>query len=193
MMRGSLFSLSLAFVVFGCQEPGGAPDAGTDAGAVAPPMRDAGPPTRPDNGPPLPRFDGLPVSCWLPPGSTCNPANNDGCAADEACDLAVDPAGRPIITCFPPPATAALGTACNNQTGPFCQGGLRCMDRVCMDTCCTDRECTVEGERCVPLEPQLGTLGVCRTDDGPDCALPGEPCSQASDCCSFDCHVDHCH
>ncbi|MGF1465103.1 MAG: hypothetical protein ACFCGT_03130 [Sandaracinaceae bacterium] len=157
------------------------------------PARDAGAPVERDSGPPLPRFEGLPIDCWLPRNSFCNPANNDGCRDDEACDLTVDPDGQPLIMCFPPPATEALGDTCDNQRGPFCAGGLRCMERRCMDTCCADAECTVAGERCVPLDPRYGALGVCRVDDAPDCGRPGDPCRQASDCCSRDCHIDHCH
>ena len=168
-----------------------------DVADAAPARADAGPPPTPtpaprlDAGPP-PRYAGLPASCWLPPNSFCNPANNEGCEPGEACDLAVEPSGRPIIACFPPPAEQALGDPCNNEAGPFCQGGLRCVDRRCMDTCCSDAECG-DLERCVPLEPDLGTLGVCRDGAAPACQPPGGFCRQASDCCSRDCHFDHCH
>lgn len=193
MTRVAVLALSVGLLSLACGEPSAPLDAGSDAGMVPPPRPDAGPIVRPDHGPPLERFRGLPVSCWLPPGSECNPANNDGCAADEACDLAVDELNRPIVVCFPPPATELLGAFCNNRNGPFCAGGLRCMDGVCLDTCCTDSECTVDGERCVALEPDLGTLGVCRVDDGPPCGGPGASCREAGDCCSRDCHIGHCH
>jgi len=173
-------------------------DPAADAGPSAP---DTGPivtapdagATRPDAGPPLPRFDGLPTSCWLPPNSSCNPANNDGCAADEACDVAAEPpTGRPIVMCFPPPAEQELGESCANDTGPYCRGGLRCMDGACMDTCCTDAECSGD-ERCVPLDATLGTLGVCDDDEAPTCEGPGGFCAGNGDCCSGICHSGHCH
>jgi hypothetical protein len=196
--RVLLASIALTtLVVAGGCESDGEPSAGTDAGfptddagAARP---DAGPPARTDAGPPLPRYAGLPVSCWLPPNSLCNPANNEGCPDDEACDLGTEPGGRHIIACFPPPAAQQLGEACDNEAGPFCRGGLRCMDGECMDTCCGDDECTVAGERCVPLAPDLGTLGVCRDSAAPMCQPPGGSCRSASDCCSRDCHIDHCH
>lgn len=196
----ALASVLLAAPSIGCAtEDGESLDTRmTDAGGSAPPPPDAGPQPdddpRPDAGPLPPRFSGLPLGCWVPRNSFCNPANNDGCEPDEACDLSEEPSGRPIIMCFPPPATEPLGAACNNSTGPFCQGGLRCMSGRCMDTCCSDAECTAPGERCVAMfEPHIGTLGVCDEDDGSTCSPPGGPCRRPSDCCSNICHIDHCH
>ncbi|MEM6959111.1 MAG: hypothetical protein AAF411_17995 [Myxococcota bacterium] len=173
---------------------GGAPDSGLgpmDTGTVTPP------PVTPPPPPPetLPRYEGLSLDCWLPPNSYCNPANNEGCAAGEACDVASDERGRAIVACFPPPAEQQLGEACNNESGPFCAGGLRCMVDRCMDTCCTDSECAV-GERCAPLDASLGSLGVCSSapvTPPPTCSPPGGFCAGNGDCCSNDCHFDHCH
>jgi len=196
MRRLTLFWIVVALGA--CSTDDGAVDrdaaATMDAAAIdtGSPRPDGGPVSR-DAGPPPPRFEGLPVSCWLPPNSVCNPANNDGCAADEACDVALDAEGRPIVTCFPPPATQELGETCNNEGGPFCVGGLRCMDGECMDTCCTDAECAAPGERCIALEPDLGSLGVCDDASTPSCQPPGAFCRSSSDCCSSDCHVGHCH
>ncbi len=190
----------LATVAFACtgEDPIVTGDAGTppdemDAGATDMARPDTGPPPPPvDMGPPAPRFEGLPFECWLPRNSFCNPANNDGCAPDEACDIAVDEQGQPIVMCFPPPAEQQLGEVCDNSAGPFCAGGLRCMGGECRDTCCEHSECS-GGERCVPLDPLLGTLGICADDAGPTCAPPGGRCSRPSDCCSNVCHIDHCH
>jgi hypothetical protein len=163
------------------------PDGGATASLDSGPRRDASTP------PPLPRFPGLPTSCWLPPGSDCNPATNEGCGADEACDIARDESDRIVVVCFPPPATEDVGARCDNSAGPHCRGGLRCMEGFCRDTCCDDRECTAPGERCVPLDPRAGTLGVCSAETGPSCGGPGAFCRGAEDCCSRDCHFDHCH
>ncbi|MEM9073161.1 MAG: hypothetical protein AAGE52_31945 [Myxococcota bacterium] len=191
----SLVSLSLVAALGCASESSDGMDADMDAGTDAMVSRpDTAPPPRMDAGPPLPRYPGLPIGCWIPRNSFCNPANNQGCAAGEACDVAGDAMGRPIIQCFPPPADQGLGEACNNDTGPFCEGGLRCMSGQCMDTCCDRSECAA-GERCVPLDPGLGSLGVCAEDDGGGgtCARPGAFCGTNADCCSNICHIGHCH
>lgn len=190
----TLLLLALTAMAVGCETTGDpAPsDAESDAGpADAGRLIDAGRPVQRDAGPPPPRYVGLPVSCWFPPNSFCNPANNEGCDAGEACDLGSDN-GQPIVACFPPPADRGLGQACDNDTGPFCQGGLRCMGGECMDTCCTDDECP-DTERCVPLDQTLGSLGVCQSGERPVCEGPGGFCRDAPDCCSGVCHVGHCH
>lgn len=164
------------------------PDAQPDAAVSTP---DASPPR--DAQAPPPRYASLSISCWVPPNSFCNPADNSGCAADEACDVATDENGQPIVTCFPPPAEQGLGQPCSNDRGPFCAGGLRCMDGQCMDTCCENSECAAP-LRCVPLDSRLGSLGVCSdAPPMPACARPGAFCAQSSDCCSNDCHIGHCH
>lgn len=195
-LGGGLPWLVVLLLMAGCESAPGPDEMTVDAGPAMPDAgarRDAGAPIRRDAGPPLPRFSRLPASCWLPPNTLCNPANNDGCEADEACDLALEPDGRPIIACFPPPVEQELGDRCNNERGPFCRGGLRCSDGMCMDTCCDDSECTLEGERCIPMNPDLGSLGVCREFTPMACQPPGGPCGGATDCCSNDCHLGHCH
>ncbi|MEM1416655.1 MAG: hypothetical protein AAGH15_17215 [Myxococcota bacterium] len=200
-MHARRLGLLALLITAGCGEdavagdPGDAGNTEIDAGSGMP---DAGMPStdsgvvRPDAGEPLPRYEGLPFSCWILRNSFCNPANNAGCAADEACDIAIDEEGRPIVACFPPPADQQLGEACDNSAGPWCAGGLRCSGGVCMDACCEDSECPAP-QRCVALDPSLGTFGVCAESSGPMCFPPGSTCRQASDCCSNICHIDHCH
>lgn len=200
LVLGVISALASASIAVGCGssvEPEGdemdsgamaAPDGGAQPGPGPGPAPGPGP----GPGSTLPRYPGLSLDCWFPPNSFCNPANNEGCAPDEACDIGSEPDGRPVVACFPPPADARLGEACNNQTGPFCRGGTTCMDGVCMDICCSDTECPAP-ERCVPLDASLGTLGVCRVSAGPSCQPPGAFCQQTADCCSQICHLGHCH
>ncbi|MBL8682259.1 MAG: hypothetical protein JNK05_24035 [Myxococcales bacterium] len=139
------------------------------------------------------RFAGLSERCWRSPLSECNPANNEGCPPGRVCDLARNASGNTVIACVDVRATATLGAACSYDSGPYCIGGLRCSMGRCADTCCSDAECAA-GQSCVPLDSLLGSLGVCRQGGPPPpCAPAGEFCRTNSDCCSNDCHDDHCH
>jgi hypothetical protein len=127
----------------------------------------------------------LPPSCWGGLKS-CNPVTNEGCDGVEgwACDLSTEGP-----QCFDPPNKKKLGELCSNSQGPHCQGGLTCDGSRCAAFCCANEDCQGE-EVCEPFGDQ-GTLGVCR--DPGACKPSGGSCSKAADCCSGDCHIDHCH
>lgn len=144
----------------------------------------------------LPRA--LPISCWLAPGSLCDPRKGEVCnlAAGETCDLATMPEGNLNIMCLPGPNTQGLNESCNPSSGPYCAVGLHCVDPgVCKKFCCDNTDCGTKVS-CKPITAAAGTLGVC--NDGvsapkPACAPPGGFCQTASDCCSSNCHAGHCH
>jgi MYXO-CTERM domain-containing protein len=66
----------------------------------------------------------------------CNPVTNAGCPTGYACDLA-----QGGFACYEPPNNAALCGNCNNQGGPFCQGGLTCAGTQCAKFCCDSADC----------------------------------------------------
>ena len=61
----------------------------------------------------------LPFSCFIG-SSACDPRNGDGCDDGATCDFS----SESQLTCFPPPNTAQIDTACNNSGGPLCLGRL---------------------------------------------------------------------
>lgn len=130
----------------------------------------------------------LPASCFVGAAS-CNPLSNAPCGQGEACDLGVDGTGTPALSCFPPPNTQILGQACDPQSGPFCAGSMTCFNGTCAPYCCSNSDC--RGVPCTPFDASLGTLGACA--EAPMCQPAGGPCAVAADCCSNDCHLDHCH
>ncbi len=118
----------------------------------------------------------------------CNPLTNAGCTnAGEACDYGTK-AGNVGFYCYPPPNEVPEGQPCTAH-GPYCAPTFHCFG-VCKKFCCADNECA-QGESCVPFDAAQGTLGFCR--DPNVCSPPGGPCQKAEDCCSMDCHDDHCH
>lgn len=121
--------------------------------------------------------------------ATCNPLTNAGCTgAGEACDYGTK-SGKTGFYCYPPPNDVAEGQPCNAGHGPYCAATLHCFG-VCKKFCCADTECA-QGESCVAFDSMQGTLGFCRDPNA--CSPAGGPCKEASDCCSMDCHDDHCH
>jgi len=126
-----------------------------------------------------------PASCFSGDAS-CDPLGA-GCdlEAGEACDFADG-----ALACFPAPNTQALGDPCGNDVG-FCEHGLHCFGGACVALCCDDTTCTVPGDVCDPFDPDLGTFGICREEGA--CNPGGAFCSGNADCCSNDCHIDHCH
>ena len=137
--------------------------------------------------------DTFPASCWTGPRE-CDPRSGEPCAAGETCDIG-NSDGAPVLTCFPPPNTAQLGDACDLHGGPFCSAGLLCGPAAqCVPFCCSDDECSGPGESCEAVDEGLGTLGGCiDATTIPECTPPGGHCTQPSDCCSDDCHGNHCH
>lgn len=118
----------------------------------------------------------------------CNPLTNAGCAnPGEACDYGTK-SGNVGFYCYPPPNEVPEGQPCTAH-GPYCAPTFHCFG-VCKKFCCADNECA-QGESCVPFDAAQGTLGFCR--DPNVCSPPGGPCQKAEDCCSMDCHDDHCH
>jgi hypothetical protein len=128
----------------------------------------------------------LPASCWSGLKS-CNPTTNEGCdgASGWACDL-----GNGGAQCFEPPNTQKLGESCDGSKGPFCEGGAHCGGKTCEAFCCTKEDCQGD-EVCEAFNAKQGTLGVCRKPGA--CKGSGGSCTKDADCCSGDCHIDHCH
>lgn len=126
-----------------------------------------------------------PTSCWSG-AATCDPLG-ETCDLDagEACDFADGE-----LSCFPAPNVRELGETCGNDVG-FCQHGLHCLGGTCLALCCDDAACTVAGEVCDPFDASMGTLGTCREEGA--CNPAGAFCVANDDCCSGDCHLDHCH
>ncbi|MEM9696881.1 MAG: hypothetical protein AAGA56_30375 [Myxococcota bacterium] len=134
---------------------------------------------------------GLPPGCWNGAAS-CNPLTNDGCGTGEACDAAMEN-GMPALSCFPPPNGQGIGEPCDIDRGPFCAGGSTCVAGACAAMCCSAAECS-NGLPCSPIVTEMGTLGACaELPEAPECGAPGAFCTAPSDCCSNDCHIDHCH
>jgi len=136
----------------------------------------------------------LPLACWLPPTSTCDPRSGSGCdtASGETCDVGKTPEGGLGVACIPGPNPQGAGQACDPVSGPFCSHGLHCMDGSCQAFCCDDSECG-NGEWCKPIHSNHGNLGACSSSAPPVCAGPGGFCQGNDDCCSGNCHFDHCH
>src|SRR5262249_27231286 len=81
-------------------------------------------------------------SCIKIGGSVkCNPVTNQGCQPGEACDF-----GMAAFVCHPPPNDAMLCEKCSNSNpGPFCGGGMHCLEDLglakCAHFCCDDCDC----------------------------------------------------
>ena len=147
----------------------------------------------------------LPLSCFIG-SSACDPRNGDGCDDGATCDFS----SESQLTCFPPPNTAQIDTACNNSGGPFCASGGWCApdnvtgEALCHKVCCDDSDCSTPGTKCTGIftDPNIGSLGLCRfptedeeenNDDASNCLPPGASCSPSDDQCCGYCHVGHCH
>ncbi len=162
---------------------------------LAPP-EDMGPSEPP--APELPRA--IPLTCWLPPGSYCDPRDGSGCNTEsgETCDVTKDEEDRFIIACVPGPNPQALGEPCNATAGPYCSHGLRCScPGVCKKVCCEDNECPT-GLACQPSS-NAGSLGVCdmpatnpQDPPNPMCQSTGTFCQAPTDCCSNQCVGERC-
>ena len=138
----------------------------------------------------------VPAFCWRPTGPVCDPRDASGCDTDlgETCDIAQTIDGSPNLTCLSGMNTQTLDAPCHPADGPFCESGLHCAPPgVCKRFCCDDAECD-DGLKCIAFMPAAGSLGVC-SDATPMnmCGSPGASCQSASDCCSRQCHVGHCH
>jgi hypothetical protein len=91
-------------------------------------------------------------SCYA--GQACNPVTND-CPTGETCYLA----GFEDPMCGSGTGTETVCEACNEETGPYCNGGLTCVGAngtQCARFCCTDADCGGEPGSCMTL----GTLGL---------------------------------
>lgn len=156
-------------------EPAPAGDASASAG------RDAAPAKAPH---------ALEASCWQPAAQPCNAVSGAGCAEGSVCEYASTVTDI-VIACVAGGKSAALGAKCVDGESGACGVGLRCMRGSCAKVCCESSECRT-GESCEPFEAPLGTLGACLRPD-PTCMKGGGACTKSSDCCSRDCHEDHCH
>ncbi len=132
----------------------------------------------------------LDSSCWQPAAQPCNALSGAGCAEGSVCEYA-STATDIVIACVAGGKNAALGAKCVEGESGACGVGLRCMRGSCAKVCCASSECR-SGESCEPFEAPLGTLGACLRPD-PTCMKGGGACTKSSDCCSRDCHEDHCH
>lgn len=131
----------------------------------------------------------LPAGCWIGEAS-CDPRTNAPCEAGEACDAGLDENGVLTVSCYPPPNTQALGAACDAAQGPYCEGGTTCVQGTCARLCCSAADCD-GGLPCTAFDATKGTLGACVEEK--TCAGPGGACVENADCCSNDCHFNHCH
>jgi hypothetical protein len=137
------------------------------------------------------RFASLPVSCWASPDSTCHPVTNEGCAANQLCLLTNTAPERVGLRCIDVTGTRSISQTCSLQTGPYCQAGLWCNQGACRPVCCSSADC-VGGQSCLPIDARLGSFGFCGAAQN-QCRRSGAACRSNSECCSRDCHVDHCH
>ncbi|TVR02605.1 MAG: hypothetical protein EA398_07730 [Deltaproteobacteria bacterium] len=206
VLGGGVAALMLVVWSTGCGDddaaPGDDPDGGnpSTAAAVGEPTTDqpasSSEPPGESPAPPDDRPRVMPMSCWLPPDSSCDVRSpQEHCGPDETCDIMLTEQETLRIQCFPAEEAAGHDAACDNRTGPFCGAGLHCVDGACHAFCCHDDECGPD-EHCGPLLPELGALGVCRAGtpaSTPDCGGWGAFCTTNADCCSGFCHVDHCH
>ncbi len=133
------------------------------------------------------------AGCFVRGRASCDPVTNAGCVPAEACDL-VEAEADLVLGCEVPAvdkAARTLGESCSLAAGARCGAGLRCASGSCRTYCCGDGDCRVVGERCLALDVRLGTLGTCGPP--PVCKRSGETCRVGADCCSAECHFDHCH
>lgn len=108
----------------------------------------------------------------LPSAFACNPITNEGCNANEACDIS----GMTGFACYAD-NSASLCEACDQQAmnGPFCTEGTTCFSpngpdgfgslATCARYCCDDGDCG--GGTCVKTSSgaawfiQAPDVGVC--------------------------------
>lgn len=77
-------------------------------------------------------------SCY-PPATGCNPVTND-CPTGETCYYDV----FEMLSCGTGTGTETVCEACNEEDGPYCNGGLSCVGALgtqCARYCCTDEDC----------------------------------------------------
>jgi len=174
------------FCGIGCGGEASPPDTPTDAGSTP---TDTGNVTAdtPEVAPA--RHAAIATSCWAPSGFACDPNTGSGCAEGETCDVVAAGGGETLeIVCVPAPTRVRAGASCDAARGLQCAPGLRCVAGRCADGCCDDTDCG-RNAACTALATAHGTLGHCRAL----CGGNGAHCTRAADCCSGDCHGDHCH
>jgi hypothetical protein len=89
----------------------------------------------------------------------CNPVNNDGCRADEACDTNFT---DKTFQCYPPPNDNDVCAACGQQQG-WCKATYTCVEGYCAKYCCDDGDCDAEGycDKTLFVDFEGGPVGVC--------------------------------
>jgi hypothetical protein len=105
----------------------------------------------------------LPAGCGPAGGEyACNPLTNEGCdlARKDACDWGENnPTG---FQCYPGPNEAKDGAVCDDENGPYCEGGETCGDDArCHRFCCSNADCADAAQACVPFAASFGTFGAC--------------------------------
>ena len=131
----------------------------------------------------------LPAACWTRGPVACDPRTDEGCSGAAHCTFRDDTAALELACVSG--GSLPVGAACSARTAARCGEGKVCWSEVCRSVCCDDGACTTAGERCVAFERRMGTLGTCAPPT--QCAAAGGACVGGADCCSGDCHGNHCH
>ncbi|TNF33563.1 MAG: hypothetical protein EP329_08205 [Deltaproteobacteria bacterium] len=167
--------LSAALLLTAC---GGSSDSNeTDTTTAADTVSD----TTEDTGAPA---DTAVASCEIPKpaGALCNPYPGcaSGCEAGETCTN-VNPGGGENVVCQAG-ATAAIGAACDNATGPFCADGA-CINGECRQFCDLNADCD-NGTNCRPYLSGSLRINVCGASEQIICDpfLPEVECAPGTSC-----------
>jgi hypothetical protein len=101
-------------------------------------------------------------------GLQCNPVTNEGCAADEACDVNTDSTGNPIgFSCVPAPNAVPV---CGSCAGSQCAARTVCIQApslpaTCVQYCCTNADCgsgfCSASDHSFDFFPVAGEVGIC--------------------------------
>ncbi len=71
----------------------------------------------------------------------CNPATNEGCTEDRACNWILDEETYYWVFDCVDAATEPEGAACDEDLELLCEGGLTCYLGICVRNCCDDDDC----------------------------------------------------
>ncbi|MDP9034748.1 MAG: hypothetical protein M3O50_08055 [Myxococcota bacterium] len=131
------------------------------------------PPAQPPGSPASQELRYGPKSFTLPAGCgptgvkfSCNPLTNAGCRADD--DEVCDDDDHGGFGCDADSDNVKESGECNDKDGPSCAAGMTCDTPndseprgVCRKFCCAKADCPPP-MKCVALDRQFGTLGVCK-------------------------------
>ena len=139
--------------------------------------------------PELPTTGEVELLCYQGHGP-CIPGEQQ-CGPAGQCDFA-----NGGFQCFSsPPATAAVGQACNNSSGPSCKDGLSCnpTTQTCVAMCCAVTDCagdevcsevTTGLSVCLPDVPVTGDIELACYQNKGTC-IPGEQQCGATGQCDY--------